>query len=339
MSKFYLKDWHGKEKEFTDEKIFVRGEKGELIQFTQGEGDKPAVVQPLEVTENGTYTAPDGVDGYSPVTVNVASSGGGGGLPTGVYWEMLPKPTGYGYGTFQYKGKLYMAVKQATGDNYYDFYLFENGEYTEVASDIWYYSPTYVSFVEYKGILHLLGCDNKMHYTWDGGSTKQQLASLPELTAGNCAFILDDNLYILTKAKGFYKWVEDSDTWEAVSVQNVPTTSGYATVVVQGRYLYILKSGNMYKVDWDAKSCTTIRTGLGIANTAVFQDGWLYFVEYTAGFPLGLYRYNISTDVVEKFSSVPSNLLALYVYNNRLHINGVYTNTFGIHMAMHIVTE
>ena len=68
MSKFYLKDWHGKEKEFTDEKIFVRGEDGELIQFTQGEG---AVVQPLEVTENGTYTAPDGVDGYSPVSVNV----------------------------------------------------------------------------------------------------------------------------------------------------------------------------------------------------------------------------------------------------------------------------
>lgn len=78
MSKFYLKDWHGKEKEFTDEKIFVRGENGELIQFTQGEG---AVVQPLEVTESGTYTAPDGVDGYSPVTVNVASSGGGGGVP------------------------------------------------------------------------------------------------------------------------------------------------------------------------------------------------------------------------------------------------------------------
>lgn len=29
------------------------------------------VIEPLEVTENGTYTAPDGVDGYSPVVVNV----------------------------------------------------------------------------------------------------------------------------------------------------------------------------------------------------------------------------------------------------------------------------
>lgn len=31
------------------------------------------VIQPLEANENGTYTAPDGVDGYSPVTVNVPS--------------------------------------------------------------------------------------------------------------------------------------------------------------------------------------------------------------------------------------------------------------------------
>ena len=37
--------------------------------------DKPAI-EPLEVTENGTYAAPSGVDGYSPVTVNVAASGG-----------------------------------------------------------------------------------------------------------------------------------------------------------------------------------------------------------------------------------------------------------------------
>ena len=29
------------------------------------------VVQALEVTENGTYTPPEGVDGYSPVTVKV----------------------------------------------------------------------------------------------------------------------------------------------------------------------------------------------------------------------------------------------------------------------------
>ena len=33
-------------------------------------------IQSLSITENGTYTAPTGVDGYSPITVNVESSGG-----------------------------------------------------------------------------------------------------------------------------------------------------------------------------------------------------------------------------------------------------------------------
>lgn len=48
----------------------------ELKEALQGKaggvgGTTPAVIEPLSVTENGTYTAPDGVDGYSPVTVSV----------------------------------------------------------------------------------------------------------------------------------------------------------------------------------------------------------------------------------------------------------------------------
>lgn len=44
-----------------------------ITDVTSGGGSP--VIQSLSVTENGTYTAPSGVDGYSPVTVNV--SGGG----------------------------------------------------------------------------------------------------------------------------------------------------------------------------------------------------------------------------------------------------------------------
>lgn len=44
-----------------------------VITATGGGGEAPAnpVIEALSVTENGTYTAPSGVDGYSPVTVNV----------------------------------------------------------------------------------------------------------------------------------------------------------------------------------------------------------------------------------------------------------------------------
>lgn len=41
------------------------------LQGKSAVGDAEPVIHPLEVTENGTYTAPDGVDGYSPVSVNV----------------------------------------------------------------------------------------------------------------------------------------------------------------------------------------------------------------------------------------------------------------------------
>ena len=41
-----------------------------------GGGGGSAVIESLSVTENGTYTAGEGVDGFSPVEVNVPASGG-----------------------------------------------------------------------------------------------------------------------------------------------------------------------------------------------------------------------------------------------------------------------
>lgn len=38
-------------------------------------GAASPVIQPLEVTANGVYNAPAGVDGYNPVSVNVSGSG------------------------------------------------------------------------------------------------------------------------------------------------------------------------------------------------------------------------------------------------------------------------
>ncbi len=48
------------------------------------------VIQPLSLTQNGTYTPPSGVDGYAPVIVNVPSSGGEGPI---YYGASIPSPS------------------------------------------------------------------------------------------------------------------------------------------------------------------------------------------------------------------------------------------------------
>lgn len=63
----------GKEDKLTLEQMVT-----EIAAIETG-GSEPAVVEALVVTENGTYTPGEGVDGFSPVTVEVPT--GGGDLP------------------------------------------------------------------------------------------------------------------------------------------------------------------------------------------------------------------------------------------------------------------
>ena len=64
--------------------VIVPANNGKVLAINNGKlearsvqwGGGEAVVQPLSVTQNGTYNPPSGVDGYAPVTVNVSGSGG-----------------------------------------------------------------------------------------------------------------------------------------------------------------------------------------------------------------------------------------------------------------------
>lgn len=62
----------------------IRGKNGSTDTYKPSEmaaaitaisGGAESVIEALSITANGTYTAPDGVDGYSPVTVNVPQDG------------------------------------------------------------------------------------------------------------------------------------------------------------------------------------------------------------------------------------------------------------------------
>ena len=52
--------------------LAINSDTGKLEARSVQWGPSSAVIQPLSITENGVYSAPSGVDGYSPVTVNVA---------------------------------------------------------------------------------------------------------------------------------------------------------------------------------------------------------------------------------------------------------------------------
>lgn len=89
---------------------YVNGEK-----LTGTASGGTAVINPLSVTANGTYTAPVGVDGYSPVTVNVSGGGGIGTLLTTVDLGHITQTSGTATNT----GK----VVSVTGGANYDILI------------------------------------------------------------------------------------------------------------------------------------------------------------------------------------------------------------------------
>ena len=56
--------------------LYMGGNAYSLHSGVPAGGGGSAVIQTLSVTENGTYTAPAGVDGYSPVVVAIPVYGG-----------------------------------------------------------------------------------------------------------------------------------------------------------------------------------------------------------------------------------------------------------------------
>lgn len=88
--------------------------------------DVQTKIQPLTITENGTYTAKDGVDGYSPIAVEVVASGGGADVLDSLInrsiTEVNSSATSIGDYVFDYCSKLKSAnFPNATSVGQYAF--------------------------------------------------------------------------------------------------------------------------------------------------------------------------------------------------------------------------
>lgn len=183
------------------------------------------VIEPLEITENGTYTAPDGVDGYNPVTVNVpateivlqdktitengtyeADSGydglgkvtvevidsGGGSLPAGLYWQSdyknFPLPSGTIQKYVDYNGNLYALVYNSSQKAILSFYKYDGSTWTAVSSVTLSSNMSYLAMdpIVYNGKIHVTGIRAiKNHVVYDDENGAVLLNDVPAAPSGN----------------------------------------------------------------------------------------------------------------------------------------------------------
>lgn len=156
------------------------------LEHVQSGGTEP-VITPLSVTENGTYTAPTGTDGYSPVTVNVPT---GGDLPA-----IISKIDG---GTFTLGADTLTGTHEilhSLGERPKGFYIWAvNVSKTSYAVR----TVNMYSANEYDGTLTQVNTN---------GTDRAVVATLPatgDLTAESFKFTVSSNYY---KAGQRYNWL------------------------------------------------------------------------------------------------------------------------------------
>lgn len=347
MSEYILKDSRGKEQTFSDDKIFVQGTDGELVQFTMGTGDVPAVLQDKTITENGTYSADSGYDGLGSVTVDVA--GAGGGLEPGGYWTQKSLRPVYSYAKRRVtlNGVDYLINRNSSGSgSSVNVYKIENGVYTMVTSSATCYcNHSSMNAVELNGVLHLIDSSASYHHVFNG-TTITKKENLPSSANGICAFVHNNELYCHMGNDGFYKWDESTDSW-SLTYSIVPEKySSYWVFWYNGNY-YMMTKKNLYRIYLDESTFELVKTlainsNIPASNVGfvLTQSGILYFIAGTSNTSgASLYKYDITNDVLTYLCELPyMGAVGLYIENGNICIldNGSSSKT---DLVLHEVTE
>ena len=133
------------------------------IDFIPGQGGGgEAVIRSLDVTENGTYRAPSGVDGYNPVNVNVS----GGGSITPEEQDALDTLVDSSEGvlnTVEIKGNNLNQMRWSYGDYFSNYIL-----YSMVDGSIYYFDYPNLYKLDPKSMNFNLILDNINIPAYDG---------------------------------------------------------------------------------------------------------------------------------------------------------------------------
>lgn len=349
MAKFILKDQRGNDQLFDHDKIFVQGENGELVQFTEGEGDTPAVLQDKTITENGTYTADSGYDGLGSVTVEVAGSGGGS-LPAGIYWrndyDNVKLPNSYEQRFVVYNGYLYsigFTSTTSSSKNILAFRKYDGSSWTEMARVTldgtlnWLYIDPMV----YNGKIHLVGAYSRTnHVVYDDENGAVKLNAVPATPSDNGSrntFVDDGKLkFFGGNDYNVYAWDESTDTWTSeVKLQN-----GCTFFDCNGE-AYYQRSGKIYKYH------NGVSTEFGTTAMSFLMDrkvvGEFVYTMANSSFGNTIYRIDLQTGEEVFLGRAPggtsdTNYYSLVYYDGKLRLMGA-NGTKQESIAMYEVTE
>ena len=343
MAEFILKDWYGKEKSFDRDTVYFQDAEGNLLPFTHGTGNP--TLEDLEVTENGNYTPPDGVDGFGSVSVNVpepeiklqdktvtengtysADSGydglgsvtvevegsGGGSLPAGVYWEQqaIKPPTEYYQCWFKLNGNLYCTSLNYKGaGNNPTFYKWNGSAWTQViAATIMVATTGYEAIEEFNGKLHFGGGDYTKHMCWDGvsGSITNLNAMPGKVYNRNSMFVYKGKLMCFTcNDSATAGLYEWDETSDTWTRVMVAQAYYYYFWLPVGDDLYSAYNKKIYK--YENGALTQIGT-LASSMKTLFTDGerFLYTTTTSAGYLQPIYHYDFETNTSKIIGYAPN---------------------------------
>jgi hypothetical protein len=349
MAKFILKDQRGNEQEYDHDKIFVMGTDGELVQFTEGEGDTPAVLQDKTITENGTYTADSGYDGLGSVTVEVAGSGGGS-LPAGIYWrndfDNVKLPNSYEQTFVVYNGYLYsigFTTTTSSSKNILAFRKYNGSSWTEMSRVTldgtlnWLYIDPMV----YNGKIHLVGAYSRTnHVVYDDENGAVKLNAVPDTPSDigrRNTFVDDGKLkYFAGTGRTVYSWDESTDTWTS----EVTLENGCTFFDCNGE-AYYQRSKKIYKYH------NGVSTEFGTTAVDFIIDrevvGEFVYTMANSSFGNTIYRIDLQTGEEVFLGRAPggtsdTNYYNLVYYDGKLRLMGA-NGTKQESIAMYEVTE